>query len=86
MPDDNKNLISVFDEVEHFALTDELIAAAADAIDKTLRMFFDDTIFAVSLTITDDSAIQTLNREYRYIDKATDVLSFPQYEFRRLWM
>lgn len=31
----------------------------------------------VELILTDDTEIQELNREYRGIDKATDVLSFP---------
>lgn len=35
-------------------------------------------VFAVSLIITGDRQIQRVNRRYRGIDKATDVLSFPQ--------
>ncbi|MFI3141846.1 MAG: rRNA maturation RNase YbeY [Clostridia bacterium] len=31
----------------------------------------------ISVTIVDDDAIQALNKEYRNIDKSTDVLSFP---------
>jgi len=31
----------------------------------------------IELTLCDDAAIRSLNREYRHIDKATDVLSFP---------
>jgi probable rRNA maturation factor len=31
----------------------------------------------VSLLLTDDEALRTLNRDYRGIDKPTDVLSFP---------
>ena len=31
----------------------------------------------VSVTFTDDARIRSLNREYRNIDKSTDVLSFP---------
>ena len=34
----------------------------------------------VSLTITDEETIRQINREYRDIDRVTDVLSFPQYE------
>ncbi len=31
----------------------------------------------IDLLVTDDSHIQEINAEYRHIDKATDVLSFP---------
>ena len=34
----------------------------------------------VSVTYTDNGGIQALNREYRNIDRATDVLSFPLFE------
>ena len=35
----------------------------------------------VDLTLTDDEAIHELNRTYRSIDRATDVLSFPLIEY-----
>lgn len=35
----------------------------------------------ISLTFTDNSGIREINREYRNIDNATDVLSFPMLEF-----
>lgn len=34
----------------------------------------------ISVTFYDDNDIRELNRDYRGIDKVTDVLSFPQYE------
>lgn len=37
----------------------------------------------LSVTVTDGSAIRELNREYRGIDRETDVLSFPMLEFLR---
>ena len=36
----------------------------------------------VSVTIVDGPAIRELNRDYRGIDKETDVLSFPMFQFR----
>ena len=35
----------------------------------------------ISVVITDGEGIREINREYRNIDKPTDVLSFPQYDF-----
>lgn len=35
----------------------------------------------VNLLITDDSGIQEFNRQYRHLDKPTDVLSFPMIAF-----
>jgi probable rRNA maturation factor len=35
----------------------------------------------VDVTVTDDAGIREYNREYREIDKATDVLSFPMGDF-----
>ena len=35
----------------------------------------------VNLLLTDDEEIRVMNREYRQIDRATDVLSFPMLEY-----
>lgn len=37
----------------------------------------------VNLTLVDDASIQEINREYRNIDKPTDVLSFPLLSYER---
>jgi probable rRNA maturation factor len=39
----------------------------------------------VSVTLLDDEGIQRLNREYREVDRPTDVLSFPLWEPNELW-
>ncbi len=36
-----------------------------------------DTSYEVSITFVDDEEIRELNKEYRDVDKSTDVLSFP---------
>ncbi len=36
----------------------------------------------VSITITDNDGIQTINKEFRNIDAPTDVLSFPMIEYQ----
>lgn len=35
----------------------------------------------INVLVTDDAGIRVINRESRKIDKATDVLSFPMFEF-----
>ncbi|MCI8625528.1 MAG: rRNA maturation RNase YbeY [Lachnospiraceae bacterium] len=37
----------------------------------------------VAVLLTDDAAIQEANREFRGIDRATDVLSFPMVEYEK---
>ena len=41
---------------------------------------FEDNEYSVSLLLTNDEAIQKLNKEFRNKDMPTNVLSFPQYE------
>ncbi len=49
-----------------------------DAVLKMEECNFDGEI---SFTFTDNEGIREINREYRQIDRATDVLSFPMLEF-----
>ena len=37
--------------------------------------------FEVNVTVCDDETIREINREHRAIDRATDVLSFPFFDF-----
>ncbi len=61
--------------------------AFTPGLDKLIRRVADAAFAAegvtprlVSVVVTDDAAIQTLNREYRGKDTPTDVLSFPLYD------
>ena len=56
-------------------------SAIRKAIFNTLVYEGIDRKIEVSVTFTDNDGIQELNREYRGKDSATDVLSFPMYDF-----
>ena len=54
-------------------------------IEKVLTQCFkeeglENSKLSITITITTEEGIQKINREYRNIDKATDVLSFPMFE------
>ena len=54
---------------------------SAALIKKAVKMALDaegiDVPCVISVMLTDDEGIQTVNREFRGVDRATDVLSFP---------
>lgn len=60
------------------ALEDIISSAAVIALEKKN---LSPSEIEVSVVLTDDAQIQTLNREYRDKDKPTNVLSFPQTDF-----
>jgi len=53
------------------------------AILKTLAIEAVDLLCVVNVLITDDNGISGYNKEFRKIDKATDVLSFPMQSFSK---
>ena len=57
---------------------------SAVLIKKAVNMALDaegiDVPCIISVMLTDDEGIQTVNREFRGVDRATDVLSFPMNE------
>lgn len=73
----------------NFDITDEQstldITKYKDLVEKvcteTLKEHNLDGDFEVSLVYTNDENIRKINKEYRNVDSATDVLSFPQFEF-----
>ncbi len=56
------------------ALAERVIAAACDAEECPYET-------QVNLTFTDNAGIRAINRQYRGIDRPTDVLSFPMLSF-----
>ena len=57
---------------------EEMISKAAEAVLECENHKFDAEI---SVTLTNNEEIREINREHRGIDKETDVLSFPLYDF-----
>ena len=64
-----------------------------DEYEETVKRVFDecfeeekieDSKLYITITFTNPENIQKINKEYRNIDKATDVLSFPMFEKKEL--
>lgn len=69
--------IYIEDVRECAELSNDLISLLKETVVKTLEFEKVDQSCYVSITIVDSEEIKDLNREYRSIDKVTDVLSFP---------
>ncbi|MCD8391274.1 MAG: rRNA maturation RNase YbeY [Firmicutes bacterium] len=69
------------DEQDKIDVTDETLELVKTVCEAVLREEECDFDAEISVTFTDNEKIRVLNREYRGIDRATDVLSFPMLEF-----
>lgn len=67
----------LFEDNTEKTLTDNLKALLEKAIVITLDYCQSPRPAEISLTVVEPDEIQALNRDYRGIDKVTDVLSFP---------
>lgn len=61
--------------------TDDMIHLIQSVCDKTLELEECNFDAQISISIVDDEQIRIINNEFRGIDKATDVLSFPMLEY-----
>lgn len=59
---------------------EEIAREVAEAVLKEEECEYD---VEISLTITDDEGIRAINRDYRDMDKPTDVLSFPTINYEQ---
>ncbi|MEL0691723.1 rRNA maturation RNase YbeY [Clostridioides difficile] len=65
------------DRQDKLEVSEELIEKIKDIIIECLDYEGYDDNYEVSLSFVDNKAIHELNREYRGVDRVTDVLSFP---------
>lgn len=66
---------------EDVAVDEALEAMTGRIVEKVLASEGCEEAYEVSISFVNNEEIRSLNREYRGIDKATDVLSFPMLEF-----
>ena len=78
----NRNVTIYFEnEQEKLPVSYKLKILIRRAVEATLDYEQYGNDCEVSVTFTDNEGIRELNREYRNIDRATDVLSFPQVNY-----
>lgn len=76
-----KLMIYFENDQEKSAITYKLKRLIRMSVEATLAYEEIERDLEVSVTFTDDEGIRRLNRTYRKIDRATDVLSFPLFDF-----
>ena len=76
-----KLMIYFENDQEKAAITYKLKRLIRMSVEATLAYEEIERDLEVSVTFTDDEGIRRLNRNYRKIDRATDVLSFPLFDF-----
>ena len=71
----------LIDNRTDWVLDDEFVRPSNDVVLESLKFEDFDTQCEVSISIVDNSEIKNINKQFRHIDKETDVLSFPQLTF-----
>ena len=72
-----RTMIYFCNDQEAFPITYKLKMLVREAVVASLKYEGFEHGAEISLTFTDNEGIRTLNRDFRNIDKETDVLSFP---------
>ncbi len=71
-------------EQDKFEISDEMTKIIEQCVNGVLKAHSVEEETEISVLFTDNAGIKEINCEMRNIDKETDVLSFPQYEFEEL--
>lgn len=74
-------MIYVDNEQQKYDIDEKFQNKLIDVIDFALKKEGVDVPYEVSLLFVDNDEIREINNEYREIDRATDVLSFPQLSY-----
>ena len=74
-------MIYFTNEQDKYPITYKLKMLLRRAVDATIEHEQYSNPCEVSITLTDNEQIHTLNRQYRNVDRPTDVLSFPMMDF-----
>ena len=75
-----RHTVMIANEQQALAVTKELRALIRRAVSAALRYERFDGAAEVSVTLVDNAGIHALNRDYRNVDRPTDVLSFPLFD------
>ena len=75
-----RHTVMIANEQDVIPVTRELRALIRRAVAAALRYEQFEGAAEVSVTLVDNAEIHVLNREYRNVDRATDVLSFPLFD------
>ena len=81
MNEATKLMIYFNNDQDKFPVTYKLKMLLRRAVDATLAYEQYGNPCEVSVTLTDNEKIHALNKQYREVDKPTDVLSFPLFDF-----
>ncbi|MDF2594544.1 MAG: ybeY [Clostridia bacterium] len=76
----NKVQVYLEDEEGFFVPHQEILETVYKVMERCLEMEGIENDTEISLTVVDKAEIEAINKEYRGIDRVTDVLSFPQIE------
>jgi probable rRNA maturation factor len=74
------NTVYITNDQDQYPVTQKLRGLVRRSVNATLKYEDFQRPCEVSVTFTDNEKIRELNAQYRNIDKATDVLSFPLFD------